>query len=92
MGFIMVIFQVSSVFVDKARWGTVYPKEVPYLQRIQPKDPISLETLGHVRTPTTFCFLPNICKEGFHGVVHEGALLPTLLCSLQRYYPNITII
>jgi hypothetical protein len=28
----------------------------------------------------------------FHGVVHEGALLPTLLCSLQRYYPNITII
>jgi hypothetical protein len=24
----------------------------------------------------------------FHGVVHEGALLPTLLCSLQRYYPN----
>ena len=51
MGFIMVIFQVSSVFVDKARWGTVYPKEVPYLQRIQPKDPISLETLGHVRTP-----------------------------------------
>ena len=22
----------------------------------------------------------------------EGALLPTLLCSLQRYYPNITII
>jgi hypothetical protein len=25
----------------------------------------------------------------FHGVVHEGALLPTLLCSLQRYYPNI---
>jgi hypothetical protein len=25
-------------------------------------------------------------------VVHEGALLPTLLCSLQRYYPNITII
>jgi hypothetical protein len=28
----------------------------------------------------------------FHGVVHEGALLPTLLCSLQRYYPNISII
>ena len=28
----------------------------------------------------------------FHGVVHERALLPTLLCSLQRYYPNITII
>ena len=28
----------------------------------------------------------------FHGVVHEGALLPTLLCSLQRYHPNITII
>jgi hypothetical protein len=24
--------------------------------------------------------------------VDEGALLPTLLCSLQRYYPNITII
>jgi hypothetical protein len=23
---------------------------------------------------------------------YEGALLPTLLCSLQRYYPNITII
>ena len=22
----------------------------------------------------------------------EGAILPTLLCSLQRYYPNITII
>jgi hypothetical protein len=28
----------------------------------------------------------------FHGVVHEGALLPTLLCSLQRYHPNIAII
>jgi hypothetical protein len=28
----------------------------------------------------------------FHGVVHKGALLPTLLCSLQRYHPNITII
>jgi hypothetical protein len=28
----------------------------------------------------------------FHGVVHEGALLSTLLCSLQRYYPNNTII
>jgi hypothetical protein len=28
----------------------------------------------------------------FHGVVHEGALLPTLLHSLQRYYPNISII
>ena len=31
----------------------------------------------------------------FHGMVHEGALLPTLICSLQRYsryYPNITII
>jgi hypothetical protein len=27
----------------------------------------------------------------FHGVVHEGALLHTLLCSLQRYYPNIII-
>ena len=26
------------------------------------------------------------------GVVHEGALLSTLLCSLQRYYPNFTII
>ena len=25
-------------------------------------------------------------------MVHEGALLPTLLCSLKRYYPNITII
>jgi hypothetical protein len=25
-------------------------------------------------------------------VVHEGALLPTLLWSLQRYYPNITTI
>jgi hypothetical protein len=37
------------VFVDKARCGTVYPKEVPYLQRIQPKDPISLENLGYVR-------------------------------------------
>jgi hypothetical protein len=24
--------------------------------------------------------------------LHEGALLPTLLCSQQRYYPNITII
>jgi hypothetical protein len=24
-------------------------------------------------------------------VVHEGALLHTLLCSLQRYYPNIII-
>jgi hypothetical protein len=23
---------------------------------------------------------------------YEGALLPTLLCSLQRYYSNITII
>ena len=44
-----VVFQVSSVFVDKARFGTVYPKEVPYLQRIQPKDPISLENLGYVR-------------------------------------------
>jgi hypothetical protein len=36
-----------------------------------------------------------ICQEGvqvFHGVGHEGALLPTLLCSLQHYYPNITII
>jgi hypothetical protein len=32
------------------------------------------------------------CKEVYHGVVHEGALLPTLLYSLQRYYPNITII
>jgi hypothetical protein len=28
----------------------------------------------------------------FHGVVHEGALLSTLLGSLQRCYPNITII
>jgi hypothetical protein len=28
----------------------------------------------------------------FHGVVYEGVLLPTLLCSLQRHYPNITII
>ena len=26
----------------------------------------------------------------FHGVVHEGALLPTLLCSLQSYNLNIT--
>jgi hypothetical protein len=25
-------------------------------------------------------------------VVYEGVLLPTLLCRLQRYYPNITII
>jgi hypothetical protein len=34
-----------------------------------------------------------ICKEGCRfSMVHEGALLPTLLCSLQRYYPNITII
>ena len=41
--------------MDKARWGTVYPKEVPYLRRIQPKDPISLENLGHVKTP-------NICS------------------------------
>jgi hypothetical protein len=24
--------------------------------------------------------------------VYEGVLPPTLLCSLQRYYPNITII
>ena len=32
-----------------------------------------------------------VCKElrvqVFHGVVHEGALLPILFCSLQRYYP-----
>jgi hypothetical protein len=37
---------------------------------------------------------PHSCGgvQVFHGVVHEGALLPTLLCSLQRYYPNITII
>jgi hypothetical protein len=38
----------------------------------------------------------RICKvkevQVFHGVVLEGALLPTLLCSLQRYHPNITII
>ena len=41
----------------------------------------------------------SACKGGggggvqvFHRVVHGGALLPTLLCSLQRYYPNITII
>ena len=31
-------------------------------------------------------------RGAFHGVVHEGALLPTLLWSLQRYYPNITTI
>jgi hypothetical protein len=48
-GYKWCFFQVSSVFVDKARCGTVYPKEVPYLQRIQPKDPISLENLGYVR-------------------------------------------
>jgi hypothetical protein len=42
--------------------------------------------------------MQNIALSGgggvqvFHGVVHEGVLLPTLLCSLQRYYPNITII
>ena len=40
---IINLFQVSSVFVNKS-----YRKEVPYLQKIQPKDPISLENLGHV--------------------------------------------
>jgi hypothetical protein len=29
--------------------------------------------------------------QGGVQVFHEVALLPTLLCSLQRYYPNITI-
>jgi hypothetical protein len=38
-----------------------------------------------------------VCKEGCRFSMgwcmtqHEGALLPTLLCSLQRCYPNITI-
>jgi hypothetical protein len=33
-----------------------------------------------------------VCNTTIHGVVYEGALLPTFLCSLQRYYANITII
>ena len=41
------------MFVDMARFGTVYPKQVTYLQKIQPKDPISLENLGNVSVNTT---------------------------------------
>jgi hypothetical protein len=52
----------------------------------------------------TYCSMKSVrigCRGGsslirkvqvFHRVVHEGTLLSTLPCGLQRYYPNITII
>ena len=42
--------------------------------------------------PVHFLFNIRASVKDFMGVVHEGALLPTLLCSFQRYHPNITII
>ena len=56
------------------------------------------QQLRHQQIPNAFLqgeYCLDIVQEGvqvFHGVVHEGALLPTLLCSQQRYYHNITII
>jgi hypothetical protein len=42
--------------------------------------------------PIHFLFNIRASVKDFMGVVHEGALLPTLHSSFQRYHPNITII